>query len=143
MGYVVYQPGTVKVVAYKDGKQWAEDEVTTTGKAQQIMLSADRSTIESADNVLAFVTITVADASGRKVPGACMSLTVEVNGAGELVATDNGDPTSFTPFQSSQRESFNGLALAIVRGKKGADGKMQVTVTGEGLQSATIEIDVK
>lgn len=140
---VVYQPGTVRVVAYKDGKQWADDEVTTTGKAQQIMLSDDRSTIESADNVLAFVTITVADASGRKVPGACMSLTVEVNGAVELVATDNGDPTSFTPFQSAQRESFNGLALAIVRGKKGADGKMQVTVTGEGLQSATIEIDVK
>ncbi len=32
----------------------------------------------------------------------------------ELVATDNGDPTSFTPFQSAERESFNGLALAIV-----------------------------
>lgn len=61
----------------------------------------------------------------------------------ELVATDNGDPTSFTPFQSAERESFNGLALAIVRGKKGTTGKMQVKVSGAGLESASIEIEVK
>jgi len=32
--------------------------------------------------------------------------------AGTIVATDNGDPTSFVPFQSRERDAFNGLALA-------------------------------
>lgn len=64
-------------------------------------------------------------------------------GCGELVATDNGDPTSFTPFQSPERASFNGLALAIVRGKKDAKGKLKIQVSGEGLEPASIEIKVK
>lgn len=140
---VVYQPGCVKVVAYKDGKQWAEDEVQTTGKAQKIRLSADRASVAGSEDELAFVTVTIVDGSGRKVPTACLPLKVEVTGCGELVATDNGDPTSFTPFQSAGRESFNGLALAIVRGKKGAAGKMQVQVSGAGLESASLEIEVK
>lgn len=140
---VVYEPGTVKVIAYKEGKRWAEDEVQTTGKAQKIQLSVDRRSISGSEDVLAFVTATIVDASGRKVPTACLPLKVEVTGCGELVATDNGDPTSFTPFQSAERESFNGLALAIVRGKKGATGKMQVQVSGTGLEPDSIEIEVK
>lgn len=140
---VVYQPGTVKVIAYKEGKRWAEDEIQTTGKAQKIQLSVDRRSISGSEDVLAFVTATIVDASGRKVPTACLPLKVEVTGCGELVATDNGDPTSFTPFQSAERESFNGLALAIVRGKQGATGKMQVQVSGAGLEPDSIEIEVK
>jgi len=35
--------------------------------------------------------------------------------AGEIVATDNGDPTSFESFQAPERKAFNGLALVIVR----------------------------
>ena len=140
---VVYQPGSVKVIAYKGGKKWAEDEIQTAGVARKIQLSADHASITGNEDELAFITATVVDASGRKVPTACLPLKVEVTGCGELVATDNGDPTSFTPFQSAERESFNGLALAIVRGKKGTTGKMQVKVSGAGLESASIEIEVK
>ena len=140
---VVYQPGNVKVIAYKDGKEWAKDEIQTTGEAQKIQLSVDHASIIGSEDELAFVTATIVDASGRKVPTACLPLKVEVTGCGELVATDNGDPTSFTPFQSAERESFNGLALAIVRGKKGTTGKMQVQVSGAGLESDSIEIEVK
>ena len=31
--HVIYQPGTVEVVAYKDGREWARDKVVTAGKA--------------------------------------------------------------------------------------------------------------
>jgi beta-galactosidase len=106
-------------------------------------LSVDHASIIGSEDELAFVTATIVDASGRKVPTACLPLKVEVTGCGELVATDNGDPTSFTPFQSAERESFNGLALAIVRGKKGTTGKMQVQVSGAGLESDSTEIEVK
>lgn len=124
-------------------EKWAEDEIQTAGVARKIQLSADHASITDNEDELAFITATVVDASGRKVPTACLPLKVEVTGCGELVATDNGDPTSFTPFQSAERESFNGLALAIVRGKKGITGKMQVQVSGAGLESASIEIEVK
>ncbi len=37
---VVYQPGELKVVAYKQGKKWAQDVVTTTGPAAKLILQA-------------------------------------------------------------------------------------------------------
>jgi hypothetical protein len=52
----------------------------------------------------------------------------ELDGPGEIVATDNGDATSFEPFQSSERNAFNGLAIVIVRAKAGQSGTLRSTL---------------
>ena len=140
---VVYQPGSVRVVAYKNGQKWAEDEVQTTGEARRIRLEADRNSLDAGSRELAFVTVRLTDEEGRTVPTACCPLKFEVEGAGELVATDNGDPISFTPFQSAEREAFNGLALAIVRARKGAAGEIRVRVSGEGLEPAVLQLEAR
>ena len=140
---VVYQPGSVRVVAYKNGQKWAEDEVQTTGEVRKIRLEADRNSLDAGSRELAFVTVRLTDEEGRTVPTACCPLKFEVEGAGELVATDNGDPISFTPFQSTEREAFNGLALAIVRARKGAAGEIRVRVSGEGLEPAVLQLEAR
>ena len=140
---VVYQPGSVRVVAYKNGQKWAEDEVQTTGEARRIRLEADRNSLDAGSRELAFVTVRLTDEEGRTVPTACCPLKFVVEGAGELVATDNGDPISFTPFQSAEREAFNGLALAIVRARKGAAGEIRVRVSGEGLEPAVLQLEAR
>lgn len=140
---VVYQPGSVRVVAYKNGQKWAEDEVQTTGEVRKIRLEADRNSLDAGSRELAFVTVRLTDKEGRTVPTACCPLKFEVEGAGELVATDNGDPISFTPFQSTEREAFNGLALAIVRARKGAAGEIRVRVSGEGLEPAVLQLEAR
>ena len=38
---VVYEPGTLKVVATKNGKKWAAEIVKTTGAAAKLELKAD------------------------------------------------------------------------------------------------------
>lgn len=140
---VVYQPGSVRVVAYKNGQKWAEDEVQTTGEVRKIRLEADRNSLDAGSRELAFVTVRLTDEEGRTVPTACCPLKFEVEGAGELVATDNGDPISFTPFQSAEREAFNGLALAIVRARKGAAGEIRVRVSDEGLEPAVLQLEAR
>jgi len=64
-------------------------------------------------------------------------VTFTIEGPGELVATDNGDPTSHESFQSPTKLTFNGLALAIVRTKPGQPGTITVRATADGLTSAT------
>ena len=83
---VVYQPGELKAVVYRQGQPWAEDVVRTTGAASQLTLTADRPEFRADGKDLCFVTITVADAEGRLVPRTSPRLHVEVSGAGELVA---------------------------------------------------------
>ena len=109
---VKYAPGELKVVAYKDGKVWASCEVKTTEPAARIVLQPDRTTITADGKDLSFVSVTIADQAGLLVPRSKNLVKFELSGPGEIVATDNGDPTSMDSFQAPQRKAFNGLALA-------------------------------
>jgi beta-galactosidase len=138
---VLYQPGTLQAVAYKDGKRWAEDSVHTTDKPAKLLLSADRSTLRADGDDLSFVTVTIADKDGRPVPRTANRISFTLTGPGDIVATDNGDPTSFESFQSPRRNAFNGLALAIVRTRAGQAGKVELTATAEGLAGAKVTLE--
>lgn len=137
---VKYEPGELKVVAYKNGKRWAEDIVKTTGEPTGLDLSVDRDTIRADGKDLAFVTARVLDQDGLTVPIAMNGIKFEVNGPGEIIATDNGDPTDMTPFPSQRRRAFNGLVLAIVRSKKGESGIITVTAKSPSLKPSVISI---
>ncbi|MGH7980706.1 MAG: DUF4982 domain-containing protein, partial [Limisphaerales bacterium] len=137
---VIYEPGTLKVVAYKNGKRWATDTVQTAAPATQLLLSADRETIADDGRDLSFITVKVADRRGLVVPQAANRIGFHISGPGEIVATDNGDPTDLTMFQSKQCNAFNGLALVIVRAKPGRHGIIRLRAESPNLTDATIAI---
>jgi beta-galactosidase len=137
---VVYQPGTLKVIAYKDGKQWATETLKTTGAAARVALAADRPQIRADGSDLSFITVSVADKDGQIVPNAKNSLTFEVEGPGEIAGIDNGDPTDHTAFRSLEHKAFNGLCLVIVRAKPGAAGNISLKASSPGLEGATAKV---
>jgi beta-galactosidase len=137
---VVYEPGTLKVVAYQHGRRWATDVVRTAGQAARLELDPDRNDIRADGRDLSFVTLTVTDKAGVTAPRADSRVHFDLEGPGEIVATDNGDPTSFEPFPSHDRNAFNGLCLVIVRSKPGQCGTFTVTATSEGLTVAKTRI---
>ena len=138
---MVYAPGELKAVAYKNGKPWVTDSVKTTGAAEKLLLAADRSSITADGKDLSFITVTVADKDGLPVPRSKNHIKFSIEGAGEIVATDNGDATSFESFQAPEHNAYNGLALVIVRAKPGATGLIKLTATADGLAPATVEIN--
>lgn len=137
---VVYQPGRLKVVAYKDGVRWAKDEVRTTGSAAQIQLTADRTVLRPDGQDLSFVTVTIADKRGQLVPRTSHRVRFSLEGPGEIIATDNGDATSHEPFQQNHRAALNGLCLVIVRSQAALPGKITIKAEAEGLKTATAVI---
>jgi beta-galactosidase len=140
---VVYEPGKLEVVAYKKGKEWARDEVRTAGEAAMLELTVDRATIRGDGDDLAFVTARITDKSGVTAPRADHQLRFTVEGAGDFVASDNGDPRSFEEFPQPTRKAFSGLCLVIVHGKPGQTGEIKVTVSGDGLEPATMVLNAK
>lgn len=134
---VAYQPGELKVVAYRHGAKWATAEMKTAGAPAKLKLESDRKIISADDDDLAFITLTVTDKSGLTAPRADNYISFAIEGPGKIVATDNGDPTSFESFQSTKRKAFNGLCLVIVRGKAGMPGKVKLTATSDGLGSSS------
>jgi beta-galactosidase len=139
---VVYEPGTLRVVTYRNGRKWAVAEMRTAGAAAKLELTPERRELRADGRDLVFVTLAVQDRDGRTVPRANSQIEFSVQGPGQIVATDNGDPTSFESFQSPDRRAFNGLALAIVRATRGASGTIKVSASAPGLRSASTEIRV-
>jgi beta-galactosidase len=137
---VTYEPGEITVVAYKNGKEWARASERTADLPAALQASADRTTIANDGRDLSFITVRIVDKNGVPAPRAKQRVRFAVEGPGELVATDNGDPTSFESFQSPQRAAFNGLVLGIVRAKRGASGDITVRVSAEGLQGTTLTL---
>jgi len=137
---VKYEPGELKVVAYKDGREWAEAVTSTTGPAAKLTMQADRNQLRSDGADLAFVTVAVADKDGQMAPLSNNRISFEIEGPGEIAAVDNGDATSHESFQSKQHNAYNGLCLVIVRTKAGSPGNIVLTAQSEGLQSTAIRL---
>ena len=140
---IKYEAGELKVIAYKNGKQWAEQIVRTTGNAAQLLLSADRNMINPDGKDISFITVKVADKNGLTVPDANNKIIFSIDGPGEIIATDNGDPANLVSFASKEREAYFGLLLVIVRTEKGRSGNIKITATSQGLKTATAEIKSK
>ena len=140
---VVYEPGELKVVAYKQGKVWADEVVKTTGEAFALKAIADRTEIAADGKDLSFITVQITDKDGLVVPRSNNRIEFSIEGPGEIVATDNGNPMNMESFSSHQRETFNGLALVIVRSKAGEKGTLKVIAESSGLIVSVVEIHSK
>lgn len=137
---VRYQPGELRVQAYKNGQPWAEDRVRTAGTAATLHAVPERHTLAADGRDLAFIAIELRDARGERLPQASLPVRVRIDGPGELVATDNGDPTDMTPFPSATRAMFGGRLLAIVRARPGARGTLRVHLEAEGVPALDLPL---
>ncbi|OAM91001.1 beta-galactosidase [Termitidicoccus mucosus] len=140
---VVYSPGELKVAVWKNGKPWTETVRKTTGSAAKLLLTPDRAQLRADGADLVFVTVTVADKDGLPVPRAQNSIRFSVTGPAEIAAVDNGDATSFAPFQGSERAAYNGFALVISRTKPDKSGILVLRAESDGLEPAAIELSSK
>ena len=138
---VKYAPGEVKVVAYKDGKEWASDTVKTAGAAAGVLLHAEAREASADGAGLAYIDAVVADEHGVPVPRSSNVIKFSVTGPAEIVATDNGDATSHEPFQAKECHAFNGKCLVIVRAQAGAPGAVTIHAEAEGLHAAETTVE--
>lgn len=137
---VLYEPGELRVVAYKNGSPWAMDTVRTAGAAAKLQISADRTTIQADAKDLSFITVKILDEKGTLVPQASNRVVFTITGPGEIVATDNGNPADMESFSSKERNAFNGYVLVIVRSKPGIPGVISLTAQSNGLNPVQLAL---
>lgn len=137
---IVYEPGELKAIAYKNGTKWAEEIIRTTGNAVALNMKADRNKIIANGKDLSFITVSVNDEKGLAVPDASNLVCVDIEGPGEIIATDNGDPADLNAFVSKQRNLYSGLLLVVVQSKAGKPGTIILKANSSGVKSARLVI---
>lgn len=82
------------------------------------------------------------DKEGYPVENANNYVKIEVEGAGALVGTDNGDSTDTDEYKSGIRKLFSGKLLAVCKADI-VPGEMVVKVNATGMQDAVLRIPVR
>jgi beta-galactosidase len=140
---VPYEPGTLVVRCFDDGNETASQTIKTVGESAAIRLTADRGTIRSDRNDLAYITTEVVDKDGNVIPWADeVTINFEIRGQGELAGVGNGNPSDMASFQQPVRKTFMGTCLAIVR-PVSTPGKIIIKAKAAGLKEGTIEVTVQ
>ncbi len=139
MWEVPYQPGSLKVVAYTNGVVVAEKRINTAGKPAKIELIPDRDILDADGQDISFITVRITDKDGNICPMANHLVEFSVSDLGTIAAVGNGDPATTAPFQSNQRNAFNGLCMLMVKTTK-KTGKLSVQATSDGLKEASISL---
>lgn len=134
-----FEPGTLRAVSRKEGKEILVKTVTTAGPAAKIELLADRKQLKANGKDLSFVTVRILDEAGNLVPDADQLVQFGLSGAGTIAGVDNGFQASLEPFKAKYRKAFHGLCLAIIQAKDHG-GAIKLTATAAGLKAATITI---
>jgi beta-galactosidase len=139
---VTYDPGELKVVAYKEGVKIGETTKVTAGKPYAIRLSADRDSIHADGLDLSFILIEVIDEDGLVCPTSNLDIKLNLSGDGTIAGVGNGNPQSNAPFQSDQVQTFNGKAMLILRSGI-QKGTLSVTATSSNLKEQKVTIAVE
>lgn len=137
---VVYEPGELKAVAYKDGKKIGQSVMRTAGKPVKIRLKPDRRKLAATGEDLCYILVEALDADGAFCPLADNSVRFKVEGPAEIAGVGNGNPLSLEPFQLDNRKLFYGKAMLILRTIDRQAGRVRITAESDGLAPAEVTV---
>ncbi len=138
---IPFQIGTLVAVGSNGGTSVATNELRTAGTPTKLHLEVNRSEITTGWNDVAHLTVSVLDDNGVECPWADHKIAFRVKGAGGLVGVINANPCNHEPFQSRFSTLFQGRCLALL--KADGTGEIVVSVSAEGLETASIHIEAK
>ncbi len=135
---VIYEPGELKAVAYKNDKEIGQAVMRTSGEPAAIRLTPDRIELTATGEDLCYILVEAVDEKGILCPLSDNLIHFDVEGPAEIAAVGNGNPLSLEPFQADYRKLFYGKAMLILRTKEGLGGKVRVRAESEGLIAAEV-----
>ena len=108
---VKFEPGEVKAVSRKNGKEVCTQTIKTAGQPDHIRLTTDYKGKNTT-----FVTVEVVDKDGNLCPWAENQIEFSTTGDAKILGTDNGCQTSMERFQAPRRKAFFGKCMVVVKG---------------------------
>lgn len=140
---ITYEPGTIRAIARKDGRLYAEHQLETAGQPTRLVIETENPDWRADGMDLQYVKVRAVDKKGRVVPTNDYKVTFQVEGPARMIAVDNGDHSSNDLFDGNEKQLYDGFAMAIVRSSKDEPGKVKVTVNCKDLKGAAKTVMTK
>ncbi len=135
---IPYEKGTLEAVAWRGGKRIASVTLKTTGEACAVAVTADRPEIRADRQDLSFLSLSLVDAEGARVPCEERRIFIEVTGAGRLAGIGNANPCTEESYGQPSCLAWEGRALAAVIADE--PGEIRAKVWAEGIPPTEITV---
>ena len=134
---VSYRGGELKALAAGE-----EDVLQTAGNSAVLCLLPEKQTMAANGRDLLYLPVEIRDENGIRQTQMDREIKLSINGEAELIGFGNAAlrQESAMPFATDTALTWQGRALAVLRSTN-AEGKITVTVTAEGMDSRSIELN--
>jgi beta-galactosidase len=139
---VPYEPGKLKAIAFDDGKKTATDSLITAGEVAQIIIQADRPSLDPDGQDLCYLTLEFADDQGTLNPKFNQPVLFEIEGPATIQAVGNSNPVAVESFRQPFRNAWRGRCLVILRSTR-ESGLIKFSAETDGLGKKEIHIKSK
>lgn len=148
-GFLPWQPGTVTVVGYQNGKEACRHEVVTPGMAVALAFDQECDHKECVSTVNLgipekkqhlLLTVRAVDENGNSCFRESGKVHFAVEGAAKIVGVDNGDICSNEPYQEDSVHLYHGCASVMLE-LYCKPGRVSVHAFGDGLRQAQTIIE--
>ena len=134
-------PGELLAVAYRSGLEVGRSSLRSAGGPLRLTAEADRPVVRATGGDLAYVDLTLVDEHGTCHSSADRLVSVEVSGSGVLAGFGSAAPSTEEGFDATQRHTYEGRALAVLRPT--AAGKIRLTATAPGCDPVDVVVTVE
>jgi hypothetical protein len=131
-----YEPGELKVIAFRDGKEAATSTIKTNTMAARINAETIK---QKDDELLRQVRVKIIDTNGNRSVLADNEITCEVTG-GTLLGMENASQDVAENYQDNRQRCINGQMLIYVR-KEAAGKPITVKLSSPLLESTELNIE--
>ena len=138
---VIYQPGEIKFIVYKNNQKIGEVVKKTTGTPYQLKITPDKTTLKANGEDLSYLLVEAIDKEGNPHPLANNTIKIDLQGNATIAGVGNGNPQSFEPFQSNTVKLFNGKAMIIIKSKNKPD-TIKIKASSKKLKQTSVTLTV-
>lgn len=134
---ITYTPGTLKAIAYENGIQISTTSLTTATSTCALVVKKEI----SKSTELIYLSIELLDDSGTLVTNKDMEISIEIDGAADLIGFGTGNPKPLHNYTSNVCNLFQGRAQAIL--KKNHLGKTFIVRLESDLVTKAISFELE
>lgn len=130
---LVYTPGKITAISYNNGVETGRMDILTADEEVYLNIEVETKEVLANGMDLAFVNISLVDKNGNLNTSMDRKVKISIEGKGLLQGYGSADPTSCENFYDTERTTFDGKALAVIRTTK-EKGEIIITAESDGLE---------
>jgi len=140
---VLYQPGELKAIAYRNGRRLGSAIMRTAGEPARLRLTPDQRSLQDDGEDLSYVLVEALDRDGNPCPLAMNDVVFKVEGPATIAGVANGDHHFPAEFDADRVTLFYGKAVLILRAVERQRGSIRAAATSAGLRPAAVSLRLR